>query len=378
MSWLLRPIAFFASLLLCCLAFAHDAEGYYTHYRRRHHDERVIRYCLTDLGTTSLPIEELSSHSWPISYAPHINNSGQIIYNDGLGGVLWEPHLPMRRLEVDSGYGWFHAINDKGTILVSFSDGCHKRKWLLWEDRCGCRPSPLDLPPPPKEEQLLFWRRLNDQGQVAGMVINNHGSLDDGYAVAFSPTTRQIDLLCPGRGWDISPAGYVLAAMGDGSHQSPYLWHHRQGALVLPDDEFSRRKRPKEAGYLERLITSTNSVYGTFFEPELGRFSSFYWDPISGRFDQLNLGGMRLSGLNSEETLVGRIGNGAVVRQRQDGLLYDLNRVIDQQLMGWHLIEATDINDQGQIVGYATLGRETHAVLLTPMRTTYVKMYYGD
>ena len=51
----------------------------------------------------------------------------------------------------------------------------------------------------------------------------------------------------------------------------------------------------------------------------------------------------------------------------QNGKLTDLNTLIDPA-SGWHLQEATDINDNGQIVGYGTDPQgATHAFLVSPI-----------
>jgi probable HAF family extracellular repeat protein len=47
--------------------------------------------------------------------------------------------------------------------------------------------------------------------------------------------------------------------------------------------------------------------------------------------------------------------------------MYDLNTLIDPS-SGWRLMDAQDINDAGQIVGYGINGNEQgHAFLLTPV-----------
>jgi probable HAF family extracellular repeat protein len=45
----------------------------------------------------------------------------------------------------------------------------------------------------------------------------------------------------------------------------------------------------------------------------------------------------------------------------------DLNALISPE-SGWQLLEATDINDAGQIVGQGLMDNETHAFMLTPVR----------
>ncbi|HLK55961.1 MAG TPA: hypothetical protein VKU00_05340 [Chthonomonadaceae bacterium] len=49
----------------------------------------------------------------------------------------------------------------------------------------------------------------------------------------------------------------------------------------------------------------------------------------------------------------------------QNGAMTDLNTQIDSS-SGWELVQATDINDRGQIVGFGILNKRTHAFLLTP------------
>ena len=46
------------------------------------------------------------------------------------------------------------------------------------------------------------------------------------------------------------------------------------------------------------------------------------------------------------------------------GSMVDLNTMIDP-LSGWTLVNARDVNNNGQIVGYGSIGGETHAFLLT-------------
>jgi len=50
----------------------------------------------------------------------------------------------------------------------------------------------------------------------------------------------------------------------------------------------------------------------------------------------------------------------------QSGVMTDLNSLIPAD-SGWVLVEATDINRHGEIVGLGTISGETHAFLLTPV-----------
>jgi probable HAF family extracellular repeat protein len=74
-------------------------------------------------------------------------------------------------------------------------------------------------------------------------------------------------------------------------------------------------------------------------------------------------------GINASDEVVGTRGNSAkrAVRYTNGGGLQDLNTLIDPSL-GWVLLAANDINDTGQIVGYAfnNFNGQTHAVRLQP------------
>src|SRR5262249_19985657 len=57
----------------------------------------------------------------------------------------------------------------------------------------------------------------------------------------------------------------------------------------------------------------------------------------------------------------------AFVWQSATGIL-DLNNLVDGSGAGWQLVEATDVNDAGQIVGYGFDPlHHQHAFLLTPV-----------
>jgi len=51
----------------------------------------------------------------------------------------------------------------------------------------------------------------------------------------------------------------------------------------------------------------------------------------------------------------------------QNGSVKDLNQAIAQGL-GWKLKNATNINNQGQIVGFGIINGQSHAFLLSPLR----------
>ena len=51
----------------------------------------------------------------------------------------------------------------------------------------------------------------------------------------------------------------------------------------------------------------------------------------------------------------------------QDGVTYELNKLIDEASAGWRLLSATAINNHGQIVGQGTFNGVRRAYLATPL-----------
>jgi hypothetical protein len=51
----------------------------------------------------------------------------------------------------------------------------------------------------------------------------------------------------------------------------------------------------------------------------------------------------------------------------QDGVGYELNKLMDDASAGWRLLSATAINNLGQIVGQGTFNGVKRAFLATPV-----------
>jgi len=99
----------------------------------------------------------------------------------------------------------------------------------------------------------------------------------------------------------------------------------------------------------------------------------------TGKFSQAN-------GVNDSGEIVGTsatIASGKISHAFLDigGVMIDLNTLLDPaaQAEGWTVTSATGINNNGDIVGYATNGLTTHAVLLevVPEPTTVLEVIFG-
>jgi probable HAF family extracellular repeat protein len=63
-------------------------------------------------------------------------------------------------------------------------------------------------------------------------------------------------------------------------------------------------------------------------------------------------------------SLPGPLGSGRAFLW-QDGVMFDLNTLVPKG-SPWYLQQALSINDDGQIVGFGTIGGNVHAFLATP------------
>lgn len=343
-------------------------------YRNRHHQRKMIHYTLVDVGVSGLPADSLGKYTLPFSQAPSINNDGQVIYNDKKGGVLWDPIKGKMRLGFEEIFARFHDIANDGTILASLADVTGYQSWWLWPERCHRRINPMVIPAEAPEDSSVYFRTISDNGIVGGFVKHNDNSIWQTQAVVWPPSNK-LTYLCPGITWDVSKNGYAVANTLHSQDNSPYLWHHKGGYLVL-DDQPKLHKPKAKIRYVDMLLTEHDAVYGTFFyENASSILYGFYWDPCQEIFHMLDLGNMRINSLNACETMVGSSYGRAVVRERDQSPTY-LDRVVDVQGKSWSLLEATDINDLGQIVGYGMVDGQTHIFLLNPVENKVLKIYH--
>jgi probable HAF family extracellular repeat protein len=205
---------------------------------------------------------------------------------------------------------------------------------------------------------------INNLGEVVGYSSTNGGSLGS-HAFLYTPSAGMVDLTPTsdtGYATDINDAGQVTGyktALG-GYHA--FRW---QGGIfedlgVLPGFAHSFGWAINAAGQVTGSSTSASGNSERLFRS------------IEGGGLQ-NLGGVGehnvALGINAAGDVVGTRGSSgkrAVLYTDAAGL-QDLNTLIDPSL-GWVLLAANDINDVGQIVGYAfnNFTEKTHAVRLRP------------
>ena len=313
------------------------------------------------------------------------------------------------------------GINLQGDV-VGWSNGSAGTHAFVFTDAAGMASLP-GLPGRP----LSLARDISDSGDIVGNA--NAGGVDLGHAVLWTAGTAQ-DLGTLGAGpyseaWGVNNLGQVVgySYINGGSYHG-FLYSQSTGMVDLtPTSDTGYAKDINDAGQVTGYKTAVGGYHA--FRWQNGQFAdlgvlpgfahSFGWgindsgqvagssSSASGNSQRFirftdgsglqNLGGTGqynvAYGINAAGVVVGTTGGSGkrAIRYTDVNGLQDLNTLIDPSL-GWVLLEATDINDAGQIVGYGfnNVTQKTHAVRLTPtvepppdctvncLRSTYIRL----
>jgi len=299
------------------------------------------------------------------------------------------------------------GINQKGDV-VGWSMGPDGTSAFLYTDANGI----VRLPGLPDRPRAIA-RDLNDVGQVVGTA--NAGGVDLGHAVLWTNgIVKDLGTLGTGsysEGWAVNNFGQVVGSSyrnGGSFGVHGFLYTQARGMVDLtPNSDTGSALDINDAGQVTGYKTAAAGNYhafrwrgGTFVDLGVlpGFAHSFGWainkvgqvagnsTSASGNSERFfrsiaggglqNLGGTGEDnvawGINAFGDVVGTRGSSQkrAVRYTDAGGLRDLNTLIDPSL-GWILLAAHDINDAGQIVGYAfnNFTASTHAVRLQPATT---------
>jgi len=340
-------------------------------------DERIqnnlsIRYKLVDLGECDVPENRLQRNSDAPTLAPIINNAGQIIGNRSEGGFLRDPILGEWVPYTHDVLINFHDLTNNGDLLVSLNRKSHPTEWMIWPSTSGKngprQPIQHDKYTNTQFVGLTNLRMAIGNAEVEGKLIPITWKSDNTTQPIEDPQNKNQPLY--GHAKSINNSGQVVGFFKkDEQTTPPASWSQNSGVQFMKN--FRTNVLPDaNAELIDLLIADDGTVYGTYQVRHKDSHKSdetytYSWMPFEGgSFKLLDLDGMRISNLNDWHTLVGKLDGEAMICEpgRKPSKLSQAVRA--QELNGWKLLEATSINNWGDIVGYGKYNGHTHAFLL--------------
>lgn len=345
----------------------------------------VQRYHIVDLGPANLDVKKLSRFEHVISTGPRINNLGQISYNTSEGAFIRDPSFGEYRLQISGAQVQVHDLNNKGESLVTIRRPDNEIEWVLWPRKSlfGLAQTESELNTLKKhiatldKSSLNFMCCMNDRSAVVG-----YKEVNDNLLTTEWTSVRGLKPLGECEGFQIygftrgiNNAGSVIGFFQEQVDSPPFLFNPCKGLSVLRD----YRERVNCQGWIDLadlVLTEENVVYGTYVVRnvsekrgnlnDVGVYFTYRWDPAIDDFVVLDMRNMRITAINSANTLVGSYNGSAAIR-RQGGEPVLLSEMEPIESQGWELIEATGINDKEQIVGYGKKQGEIHLFLFEPI-----------
>lgn len=329
-------------------------------------------YQLTDLGETDVDPARLVKNPLQPALAPTINNLGQVIGNRLEGGFLRDPANGEYAPHIHDVIIGFHGLNNRGDILVSYHRRNNPTEWMIWPTTRGSNGSRDSLQLTQEENASLTLIGLTNDRHVIGNEIQNNQV----HPVIWSQNKglqkiRSIDgEVIQGTATSLTDQLDIIGFFDKGSHNAPGAWIPQEGLRFIRN---YRSKVGQDADIVlgDIVAAPDGTVYGTYrvhYQNDPSKDQDIYyayaWSPAEGGFKLLDLSSMRINAANSSHVLVGSLyGKAAVCWPGQSPLAIS-TLIKTEDAKGWDFLEATGINDSGQIVGYGKVNGKMRIFLL--------------
>lgn len=316
---------------------------------------QTVQYHLTDLGTLG----------GTVSWARGINNHGQIVGfanlpNDGTRhAFLYNGSTMIDLGALGSGASTATAINDNGQVVGYFEVGLNVNRAFLYTPGSSMQDIGMS------GGGWSYAYDINDVGQIAGQWQDARGIVDCYIYENGAITALGIRLSHFSCG--INNNGQVVGTMPGSKGYDAFFYN---GSTVV------------NIGNLGGAICSAVAVNdlgqvvgrGLPFPDNNYVWHAFRYDSTTATMT--DLGSLTGAAGSSEAHAINRIGQIVGIATTPDGphaflhsgsMMTDLNTLLDSSGTGYTVRAAYGINDRGQIVGYADIHGESHAMLLTPI-----------
>ncbi len=326
-----------------------------------------------DLGETDIPLDQLNYYALPVTYAPQINDQRQVTCNQINFGVVRGTSPDFISPQISSIKSKCYGINNLGDIILGFERHHYDIDWMLWSQKnfttIGSKRIELD----DVQGTDLHLRSINDSKMAVGLFkpagmlrpviwTPEEGLHHLGYYLGWD---------IAGVIWDVNSSGTVVGYINEDTLKTPFLWSKAKGLSRLT--HFKQHWKETTHHHLDAfplfadlVISDNNLLYGTFWanpQDQTGPTYAFWWDSQSDSFRKLDLDGMRINAISSTDTLVGSW-NGQAALCDTGNRPVALAALAKDLSPDWKLIDATDINNHGDIVGYALFKNKPHYFML--------------
>ncbi len=344
----------------------------------------TIAYTVTDLGSYFNPLA--------------VNDHGQVLGYMYPNEVLWLP---------EPAYGLPAGLNDLGFLSPAYwnsiwginNDGI--MTGYIWDPDFDCsdeeRPATWTWNEPTQQWITTLLATSGEWDTAVAMAINNAGTVvgeimdectDEEEGLGRQAARWQNGLMTAlgtlggdrSNATAINNVGQIAGVSGISSGPEnanhAFLWTNNimMDLGTLPGDLESAATGINDEGQV--IGSSDDRPFLWLPAPAYGlpagmhNLAAFSDDPNPGQ----------VYGLNNDGQIVGQVnfGEGHKAFLWDRGTAHDLNDLIDPEA-GWDLIRATDINENGEIVGFGILDGQTRAFLLKPQKRWTVMLYLdGD
>ncbi|HEY8241222.1 MAG TPA: hypothetical protein VIH35_07245 [Kiritimatiellia bacterium] len=309
---------------------------------------------ITDLGT----LGGSASRAYAINAAGEVAGEAET----GRGAVhafVWKPGEAMKDLGTLGGRtSRAYDINDSGVVVGESETTSGVREAFVWTATGGMQRLGSGAGSTPS-----YAYAINNDGVAAGGIDTADGSR------ACTWSNGELRLLAIEAGaievaFDINAAGYVAGQLDRADPEDRV-----SAAFIHRSAEPSTSLLPRPAGLSSsaRAMNDLNQAAG-YLETTNGETHAFVFDGVRGLRDIDTMSNMysSASAINVAGHVVGVFFHDAGDDDRaficRAGVMSDLNRLIATNT--WLLVEAHDINDAGQVVGYGWHGEAERAFLL--------------
>jgi len=336
----------------------------------------VLHYTLKDLGETDLKPDNLTRQQEGLSQGPAINDYGDVIGNRSSGGFCilqngceYAPRLQGARFN-------FYSINNRKDVLFSISRGASV-DWFIWAASKGWQGRRISIDPVELEGNIIFLAKINDLQKVIGAAKPDNRSMplewDPQRGLRRVGFEQRENL--HGTVNDINSRDTIAGKLHRHQEDFPYaMLDGRQLNLFKLRRQFQAPSDGKIV-FEDLVLNDGDHIYGTYWidrhfdDPKADKvkdFRAFKWVPAEGALTLLDIDGMRISAINNRNILVGSHKGQASFREGSFKPISIISAIDVEETKGWHLLEATDINDEGQIVGYGIKDGAMHLFLAEP------------